>query len=90
MTFRLRLTLWYSALVMTIIAIFGIGSYLLLQRVMLQQADDTLVEVVDEVKDSLYVNVFPSNGTLPPTTTFVGSQLTIDLCLARYRKCILL
>ncbi len=58
MTFRLRLTLWYSALVMSIVIIFSGVVYIVLQRAMLNQVDQSLIEVVDEVDKDLTGFVF--------------------------------
>lgn len=53
MTFRLRLTLWYSALAMSIIIVFSIAVFGVLERVMRNQIDDNINSVLDDVQDNL-------------------------------------
>lgn len=53
MTFRLRLTLWYFALAMTIILLFSITLFGVLKRVMRNQIDENINTVLDDVQDNL-------------------------------------
>jgi heavy metal sensor kinase len=76
MTFRLRLTLWYSALVMSIITIFGISVYLILQRTMRTQVDNNLTQVVNEVEQSMSGFVFVVDG-VPSTFTLTMPLNTV-------------
>jgi two-component system OmpR family sensor kinase len=53
MTFRLRLTLWYSALAMSIIILFSITVFGVLERVMRNQIDENINTVLDDVQENL-------------------------------------
>ncbi|MBI5931423.1 MAG: HAMP domain-containing protein [Chloroflexi bacterium] len=51
MTIRQRLTLWYSSLLISLITIFAIVAFGILNRTMRVQVDNNLLKVVDRVED---------------------------------------
>jgi heavy metal sensor kinase len=53
MTFRLRLTLWYSALLISIVAVFSIAVFTVLERTMRGQVDSSLEDILDEIETDL-------------------------------------
>ncbi|GIK62778.1 MAG: two-component sensor histidine kinase [Chloroflexota bacterium] len=51
MTIRQRLTLWYSSLLISLITIFAIVAFGILDRTMRSQVDNNLLRVIDRVED---------------------------------------
>jgi heavy metal sensor kinase len=55
MTLRLRLTFWYSVLLVLIILVLGGAIYFVLDRTLREQVDDNLVQTMDDVEHNLTV-----------------------------------
>lgn len=65
MTIRQRLTLWYSSLLISLITIFAIVAFGVLNRTMRAQVDNNLLNVIDRVEDwtvNEALQVDPSTG----------------------------
>src|SRR5262245_23097326 len=56
MTIRTRLTLWYSSLLATVIVVFGISLFSILQWAWRSQIDENIAYVVDQMQKNIYFN----------------------------------
>src|SRR5260221_8350918 len=72
MNIRTRLTLWYSSLLATVIIVFGISLFSILNWTWKSQVDDNMLSVADQIAEGIIVN--PIDGTLlvhSPDTLYI-------------------
>src|SRR5712692_5632198 len=58
MTIRTRLTLWYSSLLATVIVIFGISSFSILNWTWRNQVRDSMLYIAQQTVDSIIIHPF--------------------------------
>lgn len=82
MTIRLRLTLLYSALLIAMIALFGVAVYSVLDRTLRTQIDDDLEQVLDDTEADIRDNI-TDDGDLAiaplPLNTFQSENTYVQL-----------
>ncbi|MAS37086.1 MAG: hypothetical protein CL610_24010 [Anaerolineaceae bacterium] len=76
MTFRTKLILWYSGLLMIVIMIFGVVVYSLMDRTLVAAVDSSLAETVNLVTNSSRVRMVGEFGG-PTERTFVLPRLDL-------------
>jgi signal transduction histidine kinase len=76
MTFRVKLILWYSSLLMAIIMLFGITVYSLMDRTLVETVDSALSETASLVTNSSRVRLVGEFGA-PDQRTFVLPRLDL-------------
>jgi len=85
LSIRLRLLLWYSGLLVLLLAVFGGILYAVLQNSLLAQIDRTLAETAQEVQASARrrVAITPFNWqevvTLPPLDVFASPSIFVQV-----------
>src|SRR5260370_12763014 len=62
MTIRTRLTLWYSSLLATVIVIFGISSFSILNWTWRNQVRDSMLYIAQQTVDSIIID--PLSGRI--------------------------
>lgn len=76
MTFRTKLILWYSSLVVAVIVIFGVAVYSIMNRTLVDAVDRALTETVNLVTNSSRVRVVGEFGG-PTERTFILPRLDL-------------